>query len=123
MTGAVLAALLAGHLVGDWVVQTDRQAAGKVGSWWWNQAHVGSYHLVLVAAVAPFWWDLRLAVLVAVSWVTHSFIDRRWPVRWLMTRSGSGPFADTGWGPVVVDQALHVSILLLGAAHLLGGRV
>lgn len=28
MTAAVLAVLLAGHLVGDWIMQTDRQAAG-----------------------------------------------------------------------------------------------
>lgn len=142
MNAAILAAILAGHLIGDWIIQTDRQAAGKgwdkgrlrhapqrPGRWWpdgywssWtaNQAHMLSYHAALVAAVAPFWWDPRLAVLAAVSWVTHSFIDRRWPVKWLMARTGSRPFADTTWGPIVVDQALHFSILLLTTAHLLG---
>lgn len=151
MTAAVLAVLLAGHLVGDWIMQTDRQAAGKtwdsgrlkkvtlghspagrdrvearlVREWWWesvraNQAHMLTYHVALVAAVAPFWWDRRLAGLVAVSWVTHSFIDRRWPVRWLMKHTGSATFADTEWGPIVVDQALHLTILLLTSTYLLG---
>ena len=164
---SVLAAVLAGHLVGDWIVQTDWQAATKVRparfersvdeeleqamtatvrdaprrsvwlpdplsraavvwdqrraeywtSWRANQAHMLGYHLAIVACVVCAYpahicaW--RLAVLVAVSWLTHSFIDRRWPVRWLMEHTGSGPFSKTTWGPVVVDQALHLSILCL----------
>lgn len=152
MTAAVLAALIAGHLIGDWVVQTDRQAARKgwpqevdgdveaalevafnrlgllrrflwLRSWRANQAHVATYHAAVLAALAPVWPDGHawpLTVLVAVSWVTHSFIDRRWPVRWLMEHTGSRPFASTSWGPLVVDQALHLSILLLTATYLLG---
>lgn len=135
----VLALVLAGHLIGDWVLQTDRQAALKVwvpGSFdrvgvtenrsyaWWrswqaNQEHMGSYHavlgLLLLAAPLPLW---RYVVLLAVSWVTHSFIDRRWPVRWLMAHTGSKPFSETTFGVVAVDQALHLSILCVLVAWL-----
>lgn len=47
-------------------------------------------------------------------------VDRRWPVRWLMKHTGSASFADTEWGPIVVDQAIHLTILLLTSTYLLG---
>lgn len=106
-----LAAVLAGHLIGDWIVQTDWQAANKARSWRANQLHMLGYHLTLAVfcavSMSPSW----ALVTVVVSWATHSIIDRRWPVTWLMRRTGSGPFAETSWGPFVVDQALHIAIL------------
>jgi hypothetical protein len=33
MTATVFLALLAGHLLGDWVAQTDEQAVTKTRSW------------------------------------------------------------------------------------------
>lgn len=156
MSGALLPMVLAGHLVGDWIVQTDYQAAHKgrpndgwyrihkVGrltvngprryergvyweSWRANLAHVASYTAVLVwAGLAAVWLDngywggarttTRWLILVAVSAVTHSFIDRRWPVRWLNDHTGSKAFGATPFGAVAVDQALHLSILLVGVA-------
>ena len=109
--------LIAGHLIGDWVAQSDWQAANKTTSWRANQLHMASYHLVVAGAVAvsstPGWYS---TLIVAVSWVTHSFIDRRWPVRWLMCHTGSGPFSETTFGVIAVDQALHLSILCVLAA-------
>ena len=49
MTATVFLALLAGHLLGDWVAQTDWQATTKTRSWPALAAHVTSYHL----GVAP----------------------------------------------------------------------
>jgi hypothetical protein len=142
-----LASVLAGHLIGDWIVQTDWQAAHKVWpppvpprahrlvgppevlarlereakrrSWKANQQHMLGYHLALAACC----WRTppkRLAALIAVSWLTHSFIDRRWPVKWLMEHTGSAPFSETSWGPMCVDQALHLAILALAASSQLG---
>lgn len=109
----ILALVLAGHLLGDWVVQSDRMAAGKVKSWWWNQAHVATYHATLIACVAWRWHSWFALGALAVSWATHSIIDRRWPVARLMRATGSAAFAETSWGPMAVDQALHVAILCL----------
>lgn len=134
MSAALFPLLLAGRLIGDWVLQTDYQATHKSwpiplvdkrtpsykalrsDSWLVNQQHMATYHVPLAAAALTA--GLRAAlVIVAVSWVTHSFIDRRWPVRWLMVHTGSGPFSET-WGVIAVDQALHLTILsLLGALY------
>lgn len=108
-----LAMLLAGHFIGDWIVQTDWQAANKTTSWKANQQHMLGYHLTLAAFAAvalPASWVL---VVVVVSWLTHAVIDRRWPVIWLMQHTGSRPFSQTTFGVIAVDQALHLTILCL----------
>lgn len=75
-------------------------------------AHLASYHvLVVVAALIAGLSGWPLAILFGVSWFTHLIIDRRTPVLWLMEHTGSKPFSQTSWGPMVVDQALHISIL------------
>jgi hypothetical protein len=112
--------LLAGHMLGDWVMQTDWQAANKTTSWRANQAHVYTYHLTLLAALAyPLWPcppTFRLLVAFALSWAAHSLIDRRWPVRWLVRVTGSPEFAQTTLGILAADQALHVATLAVMAA-------
>ena len=108
-----LAAILAGHMIGDWIIQTDYQAENKTTSWKANQQHMLGYHLTLALfctfAMSAGW----VAVIVGVSWVTHSIIDRRWPVKLLMRATGSKPFSETAFGVIAVDQALHISILLV----------
>lgn len=110
--------LLAGHMLGDWVVQTDWQAANKATSWRANQAHICTYHLCLIACLVPYWvWAnagtsvFRYASGIAASWVLHSLIDRRWPVRRLLEATGSPDFAKTTLGVLAADQTLHVLTL------------
>src|SRR5687767_11828595 len=114
--------LLCGHLIGDWVVQTDWMAANKgvpsqASSWrrsmWANQAHCLTYHLAMAVAVLPLWHTWGTLLAFVVSWATHGFIDRRWPVRWLLRKTGSPGFAEQTWGVIATDQALHLSILAL----------
>jgi hypothetical protein len=103
--------LAVGHNLADHVLgQTDRQAAGKAApgaeaiakgasrraGWGACLSHVALYHLVLAIA----WWALPLQLtllgpLAGFAWsaVTHAFLDRRWPVRWLLEHTGSGPFS------------------------------
>jgi hypothetical protein len=47
MTATVFLVLLAGHLLGDWVAQTDWQATNKTRSLAALTAHVASYHLLM----------------------------------------------------------------------------
>lgn len=174
------ALLVAGHAVGDWIVQTDWQAAHKarpapytvefrqeevthrggergmrvVGngpyagwlgyqvygerpdreylefdpdghdrwiSWLANQSHMLTYHLTLALFLIPRGLSGAWApsgVALAFSWVLHSFIDRRWPVRWLLEHTGSRSFAKTPLGAMAADQALHLATLGLMAAYL-----
>jgi hypothetical protein len=123
---AVAATLTAMHHIGDFVLQTDHQVSRKpceedrtvqcteLESWAANQKHVATYHGAQLAGllVANKVLDLKLrpgrvAAGVAVSWVTHSIIDRRWPVRLLMDSTGSKDFRTKAGGGMHVDQTLH----------------
>lgn len=119
----LLPLLLAAHFIGDWIVQTDWQAANKMlpgfDGWRANVEHMVGYHACIALFLVPWYWasnSSAILVILAASWVTHSFIDRRWPVRWLMRHTGSAPFSETTFGVVAVDQALHLSILCVLAA-------
>jgi Protein of unknown function (DUF3307) len=124
MAAIVFLVLLAGHLLGDWLAQTDWQATNKTRSWAALATHVASYHLVMgVLLLLPIlrdgWPAGKALAALTVSAVTHAVIDRRWPVRALMRASGSPGFATLEWGVIAVDQALHLFILAM-LALLLG---
>jgi hypothetical protein len=110
--------LLAGHLLGDWVAQTDWQATNKTRSWAALAAHVASYHLIvglllLIPVLRDGWPASKALVALTVSATTHAVIDRRRPVRALMRVAGSPGFATVEWGVIAVDQALHLFILAM----------
>lgn len=133
MTAAVVAvafaALYAGHTVGDHVVQTDWQAATKAGKGWpafrGMAGHIvgyGTTQAVALGALALAGVPLGVAGVVAglaFSMATHAFIDRRWPVQWILRRTGSANFAGLAGhglnGAYLTDQALHVGCLYVSA--------
>jgi hypothetical protein len=134
------AVLSVGHALADHVGgQTDFQAAHKSApsagelaagasprrGWAANLAHVAQYHAVLMLLGLGAWLVLPLhwsapGVVVALVWSagTHAFLDRRWPVRWLLTRLRQARFAELADGGLngmyLADQALHG--LALGVA-------
>jgi hypothetical protein len=133
---AVFAALMAGHEIGDYWVQTSEQAAAKGGPGWPGRracaAHVATYTLTLAAMLGLAWWWLRLplsagwvAAGLAVSAATHYFADRRTPLRRFADRVGSGKFWTVGEGLAtgqgLLDQAWHWGWLFV-AALLATGR-
>jgi hypothetical protein len=97
--GTVYAALTAGHEVGDHVLQTDDQAAGKAGSFLWGQpmaGHVGSYIAAQAAALRLVGVPLlrwRTLAGLAFSAASHALIDRRWLAILIMEKTGSSNFA------------------------------
>jgi hypothetical protein len=137
------AVLHIGHNLGDHVTgQTDHQATGKGAptpdqvergahrhaGWAANLAHVAHYHLTLVIVGLLAWLALPLhwsvtGVVLALVWsaATHAFLDRRWPVRWLLEHTGSPGFARLAAGGIngmyLADQGLHG--LALGIAAVL----
>jgi hypothetical protein len=128
---AIAATLYAAHQVADHVFgQTDHQAAHKAApglTGWRNlSAHVGLYHLVLAAMLAATITLLDLTVTpggiaagLGFSAITHSLLDRRWPVRWLLEHTGSAPFSRQAGhginGMYLADQALHYGCLWTSA--------
>lgn len=113
---------LVAHNVADHVFgQNDHQAANKAkpGRPGWSALlqHVFAYHIIL-----GFMWlqtmvmfDLPVSVLgficaLMFSAITHAFLDRRWPVRWILEITGSPEFAKMQTpinGMYQADQALH----------------
>jgi Protein of unknown function (DUF3307) len=79
--GDLFLLVLAGHLLGDFVMQTDWQASNKESSWRADLAHVLTYHVPLAALVLPVWHDWPAVWFLGISAATHAFIDRRWPTR------------------------------------------
>ena len=123
MTATVFLVLLAAHLLGDWIAQSDWQAATKTRSWAALAAHVTSYHLLmgallLVPVLRDGWPASKALAALLVSAATHAVIDRRWPVRALLTASASPGFATLEWGVIAADQALHLTILAMLAVLL-----
>jgi hypothetical protein len=140
--------LSAAHDLADHLVQTDRQAAEKSRDWRAMAGHVGGYTLTQAVALAGLHAAgvaLRPGRAVAglgLSAATHAFLDRRWPVAWLLEATGSSKFAASGVaeqraparegvavvpgfaaqvsGPHVADQALHHVCLALAAVVVAG---
>jgi hypothetical protein len=128
---AMAVTLYAGHQLADHVFgQTDAQAAHKAQSGWfgWRHllGHVLMYHAVLtvmvlatVAALHIPASPVGLVTGLTVSAVTHAFLDRRWPVRWLLEHTGSTPFSRLAGhglnGMYLADQSLHYGCLWLAA--------
>ncbi|MBA8827869.1 hypothetical protein FHX42_005276 [Saccharopolyspora lacisalsi] len=126
--------LAVGHTVSDHITgQTDTIAAHKADpgayGWWANLAHVGAYHvsMIVIAGISALtlgipWTLPGIYAALAVSVVTHSFLDRRWPVAALLRALGSPDFAalkQAGMnGVYLADQALHHLALLVCAVLL-----
>ena len=124
-----LAALLVAHQLGDHVLQTDRQAGDKAGQGASAvramAGHLAGYHVAAAALLLgtfsvldlPLTW-LGVAAGLAFSALTHGLLDRRWPVRALLVRTGSARFAESTapvCGMYAADQALHQAALLISA--------
>lgn len=76
--------------------------------------------LALVWSVLPLQLSwVGLVAGLAVSAATHAFLDRRWPVRWLLQHTGKRDFAELRDGGLngmyLADQALHQTALLVSA--------
>ncbi|MFG3187561.1 DUF3307 domain-containing protein [Streptomyces omiyaensis] len=128
MFATIFLLLYVGHLLADYPFQTDHQAAHKANlgavGWRANLDHAGTHVVTCAFALLAGMTVLDLkvgigAAFAALAWIgaTHAFIDRRWPVRWWMTRMRQTSWADHG-GAAHVDQTAHVLALALAAVAL-----
>ncbi|MEU3452101.1 DUF3307 domain-containing protein [Micromonospora sp. NPDC006766] len=131
---AVFCALFAGHHLGDHIVQTDWQANHKALPGWLGvramAGHLVGYHACMVAALAGLaavgvpLTVTGSAVGLGFSAVTHGFLDRRWPVRWILEHTGSRDFAASQTplpGGYLADQSLHIACLFVAALLVVAG--
>ncbi len=110
--------LLVGHLVGDFLLQTDGMALYKEQSWPWLLKHVGLYVAVMTVLLGAYalsrpvpLWLVGVALLGIA--VTHIILDRReFTLGWMRL---IGISSDHPWLPIVVDQVFHVVVLAVVA--------
>lgn len=104
--------LLMGHLVGDFLLQTNWMARYKTSRWDALLAHSAVY-TVSVAAAA--WLDGVVLGLVALALllVSHAWLDRRTFERWWARRIGGVTRAEDQWLVIVMDQVFHLLVLVV----------
>jgi hypothetical protein len=108
--------LLVGHLVGDFLLQTDGMAKYKAQSWTWMLRHVGLYLAVMVIVLGVYslsnpvpLWVLGLSLLLIGA--THIVLDRRgFTIGWMRL---IGITSDLGWLTIVADQVFHLLVLVV----------
>lgn len=124
-----LLAWLVSHNVADHLLQTDHEAGHKADKEGWvapMAGHITSYsmaaEMTLQIAEAATGVRIRTGRRILghlVSGGTHAFIDRRWPIRVALERTGAPGFAQLQTpinGPYLADQAAHWACLFLAAA-------
>ena len=96
--------LFLGHLLGDFVMQTNRIADNKIKYWQWNALHAAIVTLCMLLLSIPF--GLLVMVLVLVNGVFHYYVDLYKP-----------KIADQYHLPGVVyflaDQVIHIFAIYL----------
>ncbi|MEU5453521.1 DUF3307 domain-containing protein [Streptomyces globisporus] len=118
--------LYLGHLLADYPLQTDHQAAHKAdrcaAGWAANLRHAATTCAAALALGVLVLDDVTVSlpvVVAALLWIgaSHAFIDRRWPVQWWMNHTGQASWAANG-GAAHVDQTAHILALVLAALAL-----
>lgn len=127
MTTTLFAALIVGHLIGDFIIQHHTWSSHKAdpgwAGWGWCSLHAATYGAacwaVLALAVAVEGFDVSgpaVAIIMVVNAGLHGFLDRRWPLEWIIRATGSGPWLDKDPRAMFIfDQAVHVICLYAAA--------
>lgn len=124
-----IAVMMVAHQVGDHVLQTDHQAAGKAGPGTAAAramaGHLLTYHATAAALLVATFSVLGLPLSgwgllagLTFSALSHGLLDRRWPVRAMLRAVRAPKFAEAQspvCGMYQADQAWHHLALLVSA--------
>ena len=110
--------LLVGHLVGDFLLQTDGMARYKEKDWSWMLRHVGVYLVVMTVLLGAYVLSHPVSLWAAGAMLlfiggTHIILDRRTFTLWWMRRIGVS--SDLNWLSIVADQVCHILVLAVVA--------
>ncbi|MBW7883240.1 MAG: DUF3307 domain-containing protein [Caldilineaceae bacterium] len=112
--------LLVGHFVGDWMLQNDWMARNKHGRWWSLPClvHCFVYTVIMLGALlftGPYTYSqmLNFGLVIYIShWLIDGFdLARTWGR--LINQT------DRIFVRIVVDQTMHILILVYVAEYLL----
>ena len=128
MSGATAMGLVLAHLFGDYIIQTDRMAQRKTGSWLWAIMHAVTYSL-------PFMLLTHNVAALSVIMGSHALIDRYRLARFVVEfknrltdwqtdfNTPTGYAADTPpwlafWLLIITDNTLHLAINFAAVQYL-----
>ena len=106
--------LVLGHLMGDFLFQTDNMAQKKSQEWPWLLKHAGLYMVAITIIIIAYALSHPIPPWLAIAaWLfifsTHLILDRRsLTARW-MQLVGMSP--EQPWLVIVVDQIFHLLTL------------
>jgi hypothetical protein len=124
MIGTLAAALLLGHLLGDFMIQQDHWSAHKAKRTLRGQMHMAAHVLTYTSACwaavyVAAWADglhlshSALAIGMAVNGATHWVLDLRSPLERIVRATGHAGWVDRDPRALFIyDQAAHLTILL-----------
>ncbi len=101
--------LLMGHLVGDYLLQSNWMAMTKAKNWLALVTHSIIY-TVTIFLFSLFAGGIGI-IAVLIVFIAHIILDQRRLVRWWLTNINKSP--DIFWLQVMVDQTFHLLILFL----------
>ncbi|MEH6938157.1 DUF3307 domain-containing protein [Bacillus sp. JJ664] len=101
--------LLIGHLIGDFLFQTNWMARNKSTKWFPLLTHVSVYTSVVVIIG---WISGGLSIpAILMIYIGHIFLDRqRFVAFWVRTIQMADD-KNKGWLTIVADQIFHIIIL------------
>ncbi|QFF97784.1 DUF3307 domain-containing protein [Psychrobacillus glaciei] len=111
----VFSYLLIGHLIGDYLLQTNWMARNKSKKWLPLLVHCIVYTVIIIGIlyIGNGWLPLNAILLIFVS---HLILDKRVFVVWWVKNIMGAKEKDAGWLIIIADQIFH--IIVLGAiAH------
>lgn len=104
--------LFIGHLIGDFLFQTNWMATQKSQNWVALLVHVTVY--TLTVSIVTFILGAGLSAWgIAVVFVSHFIVDKRTLAPWWVASVMRTTGQDSGWLGLVVDQVFHILILAL----------
>ena len=107
---------LIGHLVGDYLLQTEWQAANKKAAglqgWLACLSHCALWTLSVI--VFTGWWSVKVVLLVFIS---HIVLDRTYFVAWYLRVLRKG---QEKWLQIVCDNVMHLVLLWLIDSFVVG---
>lgn len=120
-------AMIMGHLLGDYAIQTDRQACAKSQRSWTGRlacaAHVTTYTatvattiMITACGVTIRMHPGMLGIGLTLNAITHYAADRREPFRWFCVHilRKRSPWLEQG-GMATLDQVWHLTWLYVAA--------
>ena len=108
-----------GHLIGDYLLQTDKMAFNKKNPGWKGSSACFFHCLTYTIPVCLFLWTSNWLVWVTI-FISHYAIDRTKFVSWWMEKIKGFSFqkANTG-GPFLISMFAFLSVVVDNSFHFL----